>query len=204
MKTTEVINDMLVIDTGLSMPETKEQNLEPLTIYTDRHPMLSAKVPEYQLPIPNVTMTNLVQRLKLTMKKYAGMGLSANQCGIMERVFVIGTDQFQIACINPRVTAVSEDLKKEREGCLSYPALYLTIARPTWVEVEFYLETGELKQMRLDGLTARCFLHELDHLNGIKMVQHVGKLSAQMAEKRAMKMIKKITRIQKNANGIFV
>lgn len=202
METKNINDDMLVIDTGASVPEPKQQNFEPLTIYTDRHPMLSAKVPEYQLPIPNVNMTNLVQRMKMTMTKYGGMGLSANQCGIMERVFVIGTDQFQIACINPKVTAVSEEIKKDKEGCLSYPALYLTIGRPTWIEVEFYLETGELKQMRLDGLTARCFLHELDHLNGIKMTQHVGKLSAQMAEKRALKMIKKITRLQKNANGL--
>lgn len=202
METKNVNDDMLVIDTGASIPEPKQQTLEPLAVYTDRHPMLSAKVPEYQLPIPNVNMNNLVQRLKMTMTKYGGMGLSANQCGIMERVFVIGTDQFQIACINPRVTAMSEEIIKEREGCLSYPALYLTIARPAWIEVSFYTETGEFKEMRLDGLTARCFLHELDHLNGIKMTQLVGKLSAQMAEKRALKMIKKITRIQKN--GIFV
>lgn len=201
METKNINDDMLVIDTGSSVP-AQETKIQPLTIYTDRHPMLSAKVPEYQLPIPNVNMTRLVERLKMTMKMYGGMGLSANQCGIMERVFVIGTDQFQIACINPRVIAISEEIKKDKEGCLSYPALYLTIGRPTWVEVEFYLESGELKQMRLDGLTARCFLHELDHLNGVKMTQHVGKLSAQMAEKRALKMIKKITRLQKNANGL--
>jgi peptide deformylase len=90
------------------------------------------KMPEYKDTLPNFAMNNLVKRLKLTMKLYGGIGLSANQCGIFERVFVIGTDQFQIACINPKVIKSSADLQKENEGCLSFPGLYVKIARPSW------------------------------------------------------------------------
>ena len=132
------------------------------------------------------------------MKLYGGLGLSANQCGVFQRVFVIGSDQFQIACINPKVIGVSADLLKENEGCLSYPGLYLKIERPKTIQVEFTAENGEIKQMELDGLTARCFLHELDHMNGKKFVEHVGPVSLQMAKKKQDKMIKKLVRLKKH------
>lgn len=193
-------DELLVIDTGLS--GNQPQEILPLPVYDDNHPMLLVDIPEYTLPLPNPTMNRLVQRLKMTMKMYSGIGLAANQCGVLERVFIIGTDQFQIACINPKVIKISEEMVNDREGCLTFPALFLTIHRPSWIEVEFTTETGEVKQMRLDGLTARCFLHELDHLNGVKFTSHVGKVSLQMAQQRAKKMIKKMIRIKKNANGL--
>ena len=178
----------------------KEEEILPLTLYDDNHPMLSRVVPEYDirnLPNPNIVKT--VKRLKMTMKLHNGMGLSANQCGLFERVFVIGTEHFQIACINPKVIAQSEEVSKDNEGCLSFPAMFLKVDRPTWVDVEFYDETGALKQLRLDGLTARCFLHELDHMNGVKFIEHAGPLAIQMARQRQGKMVKQIVRIQKNA-----
>jgi peptide deformylase len=112
-------------------------------------------------------------------------------------VFVIGTDHFQIACINPKIINKSDDSIKESEGCLSYPGLYLKIDRPNWVDVEFTDETGSLKQLRLDGVTARCFQHEHDHMNGIRMVEKVGQVSLQMARQKQEKMIKKIIRHKK-------
>ena len=161
--------------------------------------MLSVPIPEYTEAIPNPSMKNLVARLKLTMKLYGGVGLSANQCGIFQRVFIIGTEHFQIACINPKVIAQSEEISKDNEGCLSFPAMYLKVDRPTWVDAEFYDETGALKQIRMEGLTARCFLHELDHMNGVKFVDHAGPLAVQMARQRQEKMVKQIVRINKNA-----
>ena len=138
-----------------------------------------------------------LKRLKMTMKLYGGLGLSANQCGVFERVFVIGTDQFQIACINPRIVGKSPSTIKESEGCLSYPGLYVKVDRPDWVEVEYTNENGELIQTRLDGVTARCFQHELDHMNGIRMVEHVGAVALQMARRKQEKIIKKIVRHKK-------
>ena len=180
--------DTLIIDTGANI--VKEERIEPLPLFDEKHPMLAQKVPEYTQAIPNQNMTNLVKRLKMTMKLYGGVGLSANQCGIFERVFVIGTDQFQIACINPKIVSSKAELAKDKEGCLSFPGLSLIIERPTSIDVEFYTENGELKQMTLDGLTARCFQHELDHLNGIRMTEHVKPLALQMARKRQSKLIK--------------
>jgi peptide deformylase len=123
--------------------------------------------------------------------------LSANQCAVRERVFVIGTDQFQMACINPKVIEVSEELVKDTEGCLSFPAFFLKLPRPKWIEVEYTNENGERTQVKLDGLTARCFLHELDHLNGVKFTDYVGAASILQATRKQQKMIKKIVRINK-------
>jgi len=175
----------------------RERRVDPLPLYDDNHFMLKQVMPEFSGPLPNQLMDNLVERLKVTMKLYGGLGLAANQCGVSERVFVIGTDQFQIACINPKIVGTSDVQAKENEGCLTFPGLYCKIERPNWVEVEFTTPDGELKQMKLDGATARCFQHELDHLNGIKFVDKIGPVALQMAKKKQQKIIKKITRLKK-------
>lgn len=190
------MSDVLTIDTGLGI--IKEEKVELLPIFSDNLPMLSEKIPEYTSALPNPQMTKLVQQLKLTMKEYAGLGLAANQCGIFQRVFIIGTDQFQIACINPKIISTSAEVEKQGEGCLSFPALSLKIERPKSIEVEYTNENGELKQVRLDGLTARCFQHELDHLNGIKFTKHVGETSMLLARQKQAKMMKKFRKFEKN------
>lgn len=190
------MSDILTIDTGAGI--VKEQEINPLPLYDENHPMLAKPIPLYDLPLPNANMTNLVQRLKMTMKLYNGIGLSANQCGVFERVFVIGTDQFQIACINPRIVGASADIIKSDEGCLSFPGLFVKIDRPSSLDVEFVTENGEVKQMRLEGLSARCFAHELDHMNGKKFTEHVGPVALQMARRKQEKIIKKISRLKKN------
>ena len=192
------MSETLIIDTGAAI-STPEQlvKVEPLPLYDENHPMLKVQIPEYNFDLPNPLMEMLVKRLKVTMKLYGGIGLSANQCGVFERVFVIGTDQFQIACINPRIIGQASTTMKGEEGCLSFPGLYLKIDRPDWIDVEFKTEMGEVKQMRLDGVTARCFQHELDHMNGIRMTDHVGPVAIQMARKKQEKVIKKIVRNKK-------
>ena len=191
------MSEFLTIDTTSGI--VTEELIEPLTVFGENHPMLSVPIPEYKEAIPNPSMKNLVARLKMTMKLYNGIGLSANQCGIFQRVFVIGTEHFQIACINPKVVAKSEELSRENEGCLSFPGMFMKVERPTWVDAEFYDETGAFKQIRLEGLTAKCYLHELDHMNGVKFIEHAGPLAVQMARQRQGKLIKQIVRIQKNA-----
>jgi len=192
------MSEFLTIDTASGV--VTEEKIEPLRIFGENHPMLSVPIPEYTEAIPNPSMKNLVARLKMTMKMYNGIGLSANQCGIFQRVFVIGTEHFQIACINPKVVAKSEDLSRENEGCLSFPGMFMKIERPTWVDAEFYDETGAFKQIRLEGLTAKCYLHELDHMNGVKFIEHAGPLAVQMARQRQGKLVKQLIRINKNAN----
>jgi peptide deformylase len=189
------MSEVLTIDTTSGI--VLEQRLDPLPLFSDKHPMLSVPIPEYKEAIPNPTIKNLVTRLKMTMKLYGGVGLAANQCGVFERVFVIGTDQFQISCINPRILRSSAEMNKSDEGCLTFPGLYVKLDRPEWVEVEFTDDTGKLVQMRLEGLTARCFQHELDHMNGIRFIDNIKPIALQMARKKQQKIMKQAIRNQK-------
>jgi len=189
------MSDILTIDTGAGV--TYKQTLDPLPLFDENHPMLKKPIPDYTQALPNPIMTNLVKRLHMTRKLYGGIGLSANQCGVFERVFVIGTDHFDLACINPKVIDVSADVMKTDEGCLSFPGLYVKIDRPTWAQVEFTDENGQTKQTRLEGLSARCFLHELDHMNGKKFTEYVGPVALQTARRKQEKLMKKIIRNRK-------
>lgn len=192
------MSEMLTINTDLAVQETTSAIIEPLSVYDDNHAMLRHAVPECKDAIPNPLMSNLVSRLKMTMKLYGGIGLAANQCGVMERVFVIGTDQFQMACINPKIILSSENKIRDNEGCLSYPGLSLKVERSETISVEYTSENGETRQVQLSGLTARCFQHELDHLNGIRFVEHVGSVSLKLAKQKQFKLIKKHMRNKKN------
>ena len=189
-------DELLVINTDNAIKQTEV--VEPLPLYGEEYGMLDDEIPLYTDILPNPLMSKLVERLKLTMKLYGGIGLSANQCGVYQRVFVIGHGDFQLVCINPKVTEISEEKIKSDEGCLSYPGLFVKIERPAAVKVEFTTETGEVKQTMLEGLTARCFLHELEHLNGRRFTHHVKPVAMRLARQRQMKRIKKVTRAQKN------
>jgi peptide deformylase len=189
------MSEILTINTEESIVKT--ETIQPLPLYGEDYYMLFNSIPEYTETLPNHIMTTLVQRLKMTMRLYGGIGLSANQCGVFERVFVIGTDQFQIACINPKIISTSANRVKDNEGCLSFPGLFCKIERPESVVVEFTTETGELKTVEMEGLTARCFMHELEHLNGIRMIQHVKPVALQLARQKQQKIIKKVKRASK-------
>jgi peptide deformylase len=95
---------------------------------------------------------------------------------------------------------MSANKVKEKEGCLSYPGLFLNVERPEWIEVEFLNEHGEKQEMRLEGLTARCFMHEMDHMNGIHYTNYVKPLALKMSRQKATKLVKKIIRNSKK-NG---
>lgn len=195
------MNDMITIDTGTGIVSDPER-VEPLPLFSDKHPMLRTKMPEYEVEtLPNQMMNNLISRLKLTMQVYNGVGLSANQCGVKQRVFVIGGNDFQMVCINPKVVKTNGEIVQMREGCLSYPGLYMSIPRYDSIDVEFHNENGELQQMNLVGITAHCFQHELDHMDGITFVQKAGPAKLQMARERQQKLIKKMVRSNKNAKN---
>jgi len=182
-------SEILTIDTGAGLLKEK---ITSLPIYADTHPLLSEVMPEYEDEIPSFDLHQLVKKLKVTREAYGGIGLSANQCGIKARVFVLGYENiFDMVCINPKVINASAELVRDNEGCLSFPGLYVKITRNSWIEVEYFTEEGKKVQTRLEGLSARCFLHELDHMNGIKLTHHVGPVALKMAKQKQEKRIKK-------------
>ena len=192
------MSEILTIDTSAGIQQVDK--IDPLRVYDEDYFMLGQKMPEYTKGFPAPAMVTLAKRMKMTMKLYSGLGLSANQCGVAERIFVIGTEEFQLVCINPKVNSQGP-MVKDKEGCLSFPGLFLNVDRPQWIEVEFTDEFGDVKEARLDGLSARCFLHELDHLDGVRYTSHVKPLALKMARQRASKLVKKIVRGHKNGKA---
>ena len=95
------------------------------------------------------------------------------------------------ALFNPVILEESEEKVLDKEGCLSFPGLFLNVSRPAWVVAQFQTSKGDTKEARIDGYLAKCFQHELDHLNGINFVDRVGKLKLQLALKKLRKKLKK-------------
>ena len=135
------------------------------------------------------------------MAKYGGLGLSANQLGLPYRMFVMGghpqiEDGKVRSVFNPMVNDVSPESINLKEGCLSFPFLFLSIKRPKWCSVRYTDENGEEIEETLHGMSARIFMHENEHMNGYVFTDLVSKLKLERAEKSKQKMIKEIKRRQ--------
>jgi peptide deformylase len=129
-----------------------------------------------------------------TMEHYNGIGLSANQCGVMERVFVMYSDVKEreiIACFNPKIVTESDEEIFMDEGCLTYPGLWLKVKRPDGIEVTYEDKNGEKQEKAMFGLEGRIFQHEYDHMIGTNFTKKVSKLRLDMARKRQKKQAKK-------------
>lgn len=128
--------------------------------------MLRMKLDPFDFNNPPVDPFELSNNLIETMVHNKGLGLSANQCGLPYRVFVMWSSPTKI-CFNPRlVDQTSEEVLLD-EGCLSYPNLLVKIKRSKVIKVRYQDEMGKVQNEKFIGMTARCFLHELDHMDGI-------------------------------------
>jgi peptide deformylase len=122
-------------------------------------------------------------KLSEAMDKFGGIGLSANQVGLDARVFVMRTQNGNKAFFNPEITKASQETDLLKEGCLSFPDIYLMIKRPRVCEMKYQDAEGNEHSTMLDGIGARCAQHEIDHLNGIVFLQRASKLKLERALK---------------------
>lgn len=184
-------DEILLYDTNQVTSVTKKtKELETFDIVDASHPALYTKTVEFDFENPPVDPNTLASTLVETCKKNGGIGLSANQCGLPYRVFVMGSGDNFISCFNPKVIS-TEDETHMSEGCLSFPLLELKITRPKRVNVEYQDWNGEKHTATFDGITARVFLHELDHMNGIVYTTRVKPLALQSGLKKVEKLRKK-------------
>ena len=143
---------------------------------------------------PDLDRDDVEEKLLDSMKQYNGIGLSANQIGIMERVFVMYSDvkkRETITCFNPKIVTQSDTKILMDEGCLTYPGLWLKVKRPDGIEVEYEDKNGEIQNQAMFGLECRIFLHEYDHMEGTNFTQKVSKIKLNRALKRRSKMVKR-------------
>ena len=138
-----------------------------LKLTPNTHPILHEKVKPCS---DNLDRREISRILKENMFHYEGIGLSANQIGISERVFIMMLNietEDTITCFNPRIIKRYNDDVWCEEGCLSFPDEIINVKRPDRIIVKYEDEDKKDHKIKLSGMAARVFLHEFDHLEGI-------------------------------------
>ena len=138
---------------------------------------------EFDFENPTHDPKEVEQKLSEAMEKFGGIGLSANQVGLDVRMFVMRTQDGIQAFFNPELTRISQETDLLKEGCLSFPDIYLMIKRSKVVEMKYFDADGKEHITSLEGLGARCVQHEIDHLNGIIFLQRASKMKLERALK---------------------
>jgi peptide deformylase len=114
-------------------------------------------------------LEQLVERMMRLMQGARGVGLAANQVGVLRRVFVVqaAEDEEPRALVNPSIVERSDEIDEDDEGCLSMQGVLVPVERPTRVRLEARDAEGNPVTLELEGLSARVAQHELDHLDGV-------------------------------------
>lgn len=152
--------------------------------------ILREKIPEFDFDNPSVDPVQLEKDMIETMLAHDGIGLSANQVGVAARMFVMGHRDYPEsaqAFFNPMVVATVDVVEDMEEGCLSFPGIYVNIKRPKKILARWQNSQGEWQESEFDGYNCKCFLHELDHLEGIVFQDRVSTLKWALAIKKTKK-----------------
>jgi len=149
-----------------------------------------------------VNEKKLVKDLFETMYQSKGIGLAAVQVGILKRILVIDVStkdekREPLSFINPSIKKISDETSVYEEGCLSIPDTFIEIERPKICEIEYIDINGKIKNMKCDGLLSTCVQHEINHLDGKLIIDHLSKLKRDI-------IIKKISKSKKNPDRIVV
>lgn len=151
---------------------------------------LRTRAEEWDFGNPPVDPTTLEKELIETMLANDGIGLAATQVGLPYRVFVMGwrgAPEEARAFFNPMVVATVDELEDLEEGCLSFPGIYVSIKRPKKILARWQNSKGEWEESEFEGYNCKCFLHELDHLEGIVFQDRVSPLKWALGVKKSKK-----------------
>jgi len=125
-----------------------------------------------------------------TMRAARGVGLAANQIGVPVRIISLELglekESQSLVLVNPEIVQLTSEETAE-EGCLSLPGFYETVKRARQVLVKAVTLEGKEFSLECEGLLARAFQHEIDHLNGILLVDHLSPVKRQLFRKEYMK-----------------
>ncbi|MFZ0787270.1 MAG: peptide deformylase [Candidatus Acidiferrales bacterium] len=163
------------------------------------HPIVKYGDPILETPTKRIEkfdeeLQALVDDMFESMYAASGVGLAAPQIGIGRRLAVIDVTngknpEGRIICANPEIIH-AEGEQREEEGCLSVPGFRGHVARPQYVTVRAQDATGKEFEMRSEGLLARAFCHEIDHLDGILFINHLSMLKRDMIKRKIRKLKK--------------
>lgn len=159
-----------------------------MKLVLDPDPILKEKAVDWDFSV-DTNADEVEKEMISIMKTFNGRGLAGNQVGLLKRVFVIKLESTgeTLAMFNPKIVGSSKTELSSEEGCLSFPNLWLDVKRPTSITVEYLDKSGKECQNTLSGIDARCFLHELDHLDGIVFTTKVSQMKLLLAKKKQRK-----------------
>ena len=128
----------------------------------------------------------IAENLLNTLKNEGGLGLAGPQTGILKRIFIMDTSllakedssikKIEKAIVNPEIVNLSEKKEYYNEGCLSIPGIYEDVLRSETIDVRYYDANFNLFEERLNGIEARIFQHEFDHLEGVLFIDRLSSL----------------------------
>ena len=142
----------------------------------------------------------IAKKMMKIMLKAPGVGLAANQIGILKQIVTIffvdqeTKEQIQYTLFNPNIISYSQEKIIMEEGCLSLPEQFAEIERPKNIEVEYLDENNKLIKKEVSGVESRILQHEIDHLSGKLFVDYLSSLKRNI-------MIKKVQKFLKNKNN---
>jgi len=169
-----------------------------LKVLTAPDPILKKKA----LPIASVDddIRKIMKDMLDTMYEDKGVGLAANQVGVLKRILVVDLQQdddqereknfYPIFMANPEITEFSEEKTEAEEGCLSLPETRVLVSRPESIVVEYLDYDNKKQKLSTSGWLARAVQHEIDHLDGKLLVDHLSILKKNVA-------IRKLTKLKK-------
>jgi peptide deformylase len=167
-----------------------EMNLVP-----EGSEILLQQCQEFDFANPPFDPKEFAESLYEAMKKHDGLGLSANQVGYPYRVFAVRTDEKPLVIFNPRIVDQSDNLISMKEGCLSFPLLYLNVKRPDRIRVRFQYYDGQTATQQFIGMTARIVLHEYDHMEGKVFTQKASAYEKDRALRKRMILKRKVNKV---------
>ena len=126
-------------------------------------------------------LARLSEDMLATMREQEGVGLAANQVGRLKQIFVAGLEDEEYVIVNPEIESASDETVTDPEGCLSIPGISVEVERPTGVTVSGQNVSGAPIRIEATGLLARVFQHEIDHLNGVLILDRTDRESRKAA-----------------------
>ena len=157
-------------------------------------------MPFFDFDNPPIDPIELKNEMIDRMFEEGGVGLAANQIGYEYRAFVmkVANKEQSMFLVNPEIIEFSKETVVMEEGCLTggCEGIFANITRPEKIVARWQDELGEIRELDFSGMTSRCFLHEIDHINGILFIDHMSRIKYERAVKKKQKREKQYGRIR--------
>ena len=163
-----------------------------MKLVSENSAVLHEPCQEFSFDTPPYEPKEFAESLYNTMAKHDGLGLSANQVGYPLRVMAMRNDEDPMVLFNPRIVDISQKEVSMKEGCLSYPLLYLNVKRPDYVRVRYTNWEGKTDTQTFIGTSCRIFLHEFDHLESKVFTAKASSFESQRALRKRQILQRKV------------